>query len=275
MSCRCCLQFPWKQRLTDIHPRLKLVCLLADTFDARLIVFGDNAALPSGVPGDPAKDYSSSARQGDGHCGPFNATGPDAPYAICPAPGSVPESELVRGCCRHFAYCSPYARFGLAQNERYSTVVVAPRLLKLPQDNWRVSGQHAALEKNALLTMKRICGEQHPTLNRFISCRRSSRMSWAMQPTSTSGVLVTGSETMSSHWTPRWSHLERSMQLTTSRFGQTCSQSCSCWPRCASDCVMTPSRRCRHSCEIRANSVAGWGRGRSFGISHIRRYRAE
>ncbi len=42
-----------------------------DGFDARLAWFTPAAKLPAAAIGDPAKDYKSSGRFGDGHCGTF------------------------------------------------------------------------------------------------------------------------------------------------------------------------------------------------------------
>lgn len=42
-----------------------------DGFDARLAWYVPNAVLPAAEIGDPAKDFKSSGRFGDGHCGTF------------------------------------------------------------------------------------------------------------------------------------------------------------------------------------------------------------
>lgn len=100
-------------------------------FKARLAVYGVTRTLPSGVPGDPSKDFTRERA-----CGSFTSSA-DRPYALCPEPGRLPIDELSRDCCRHFAFAVPYSRFGLAVADRYSTVVVAPRLASLPDEVWQ------------------------------------------------------------------------------------------------------------------------------------------
>jgi hypothetical protein len=110
--------------------------LRADDFTARLAVYGVSSVLPSGIPGDPAKDYSSSGRRGDGRCGAFSPPGAAAPYALCPMPGAAPLDATVAECCRHLAYCVPPGRFALAVEDRLATVVVSPRLWRFPEAQW-------------------------------------------------------------------------------------------------------------------------------------------
>jgi hypothetical protein len=109
-----------------------------DGFDARLAWYVPNAVLPAAEIGDPAKDFKSSGRFGDGHCGTFRPgdgrgdvdefrqpggrrvqhpakrlvvcfAGDDMPYDICPAPGCAATDENTQLCCRHFAYLVPYS----------------------------------------------------------------------------------------------------------------------------------------------------------------------
>jgi len=105
-------------------------------FKPRLAIYGYTPNLPSGVPGDPAKDFQSGRRGGSsGFCGKFQPvlTPESLPYALCPLPGEVPLDPAKQDCCRHFAFAVPYAKFGLAVEDRITTIVVSPRLLLLEQ----------------------------------------------------------------------------------------------------------------------------------------------
>jgi hypothetical protein len=112
-------------------------------FKCRLAIYGTTPNLPSGIPGDPAKDFQSSRKSGGGGgggvCGKFSPvlTPESRPYQFCPLPGQVPSDPATRDCCRHFAYAVPYAKFGLAVEDRVTTVVVSPRLLILPPERWQ------------------------------------------------------------------------------------------------------------------------------------------
>lgn len=112
-------------------------------FRARLAIYGVTPALPSGVPGDPAKDYQSGGG-GARTCGAFRPPrGPtDAPYALCPLPGEASPDLNARDCCRHFAYAVPYSKFGLAVEDRVTTIIVSPRLFGLPPERWQAIMAH-------------------------------------------------------------------------------------------------------------------------------------
>jgi 2-polyprenyl-6-methoxyphenol hydroxylase-like FAD-dependent oxidoreductase len=53
------------------------------------------------------------------HVWPINRGGPPS---LCPLPldnpRSPPPDDLARECCRHFAFCIPYSRYGLAVEDR-------------------------------------------------------------------------------------------------------------------------------------------------------------
>lgn len=115
----------WNESVQNIRGQI------GDGFSARLVVYGvSGEVLPSRAPGDPSKDYASSGKGGDGHCGVFQPAS-ESPYEICPAPGEPPADPTLRDCCRHYAYCIPYSRLGLGESAQ-STVVVSARLLRLP-----------------------------------------------------------------------------------------------------------------------------------------------
>jgi hypothetical protein len=69
-----------------------------DSFDARLAWYVPKAVLPAAAIGDPAKDFKSSGRFGDGHCGTFR---PGNEFASCCMMGGacmrwqLPSSSLV------------------------------------------------------------------------------------------------------------------------------------------------------------------------------------
>lgn len=112
-------------------------------FTARLAIYGITPNLPSGVPGDPAKDYQSSRSGGDGRCGAFQPSLPEGrSYALCPLPGQVPSDETARECCRHYAFAVPYSKFGFAVEDRYTTIIVSPRLFLLPPERWQAILAH-------------------------------------------------------------------------------------------------------------------------------------
>jgi hypothetical protein len=114
-----------------------------EPFSARLAIYGVTRALPSGTPGDPARDFGAGAAA---RCGAFLGGGAPAPYAACPLPGAPPPTSEDRAaandCCRHYAFAIPYAVFAPAAVDRASTVVVAPRLLRLPPERWRAVLAH-------------------------------------------------------------------------------------------------------------------------------------
>jgi hypothetical protein len=108
---------------------------IGSNFKCRLAIYSYTPNVPSGIPGDPAKDFQSGRRSGGGgFCGKFQpvVTPESLPYAFCPLPGAVPLDPATRDCCRHFAFAVPYAKFGLAVEDRVTTIVVSPRLLLLP-----------------------------------------------------------------------------------------------------------------------------------------------
>ena len=108
----------------------------ADNFTAQLIVYGPHAELPTGTPGDPARDYRRPPACQDYDAPSSAAGGP--PYPCCPAdPGQPPMEHSHVECCRHFAYAVPYSKFGLARVDRTSAVVASPRLLRLPPARWQ------------------------------------------------------------------------------------------------------------------------------------------
>lgn len=114
--------------------------LLGTNLQVRLVWYNPRST-PAGIPGDPAKDFASSGlgalRQGDGRCGDFSPES-DRPYALCPAPGDAPASDLARGCCRHLAYAVPYSLFtALPWLAGRSTVVLSPRLAAFPEATWQ------------------------------------------------------------------------------------------------------------------------------------------
>jgi hypothetical protein len=110
-------------------------------FKVRLALYGTTPNLPSGIPGDPAKDFQ---RNNNKVCGIFSPvqTPESLPYAFCPLPGVVPLDPNTRDCCRHFAYAVPYSKFGFAVEDRVTTIVVSPRLLMLEQKQWQAILAH-------------------------------------------------------------------------------------------------------------------------------------
>jgi hypothetical protein len=117
--------------------------LSSPDFKVRLAIYGTTPNLPSAIPGDPAKDFQSS-RNG-GFCGKFQPvvlTPESRPYNFCPLPGQVPVDPATRDCCRHYAYAVPYSKFGLAIEDRITTIVVSPRLLILPTERWQAILAH-------------------------------------------------------------------------------------------------------------------------------------
>lgn len=132
-------QLPPKAGLIDsfFQQQVQTLQQSLDGFDARLAWYVPNAVLPAAEIGDPAKDFKSSGRFGDGHCGTFrpgmledelqvqrgvmccseyqlqkvspSIAGDDMPYDICPAPGCTAADETAQLCCRHFAYLVPYS----------------------------------------------------------------------------------------------------------------------------------------------------------------------
>lgn len=114
-------------------------------FKSRLAIYSYTPNLPSGIPGDPAKDFQSDKTRGSGaFCGRFQPvlTPGSLPYAFCPLPGVIPLDPATRDCCRHFAFAVPYAKFGLAIENRVTTIVVSPRLLLLPPERWQAILAH-------------------------------------------------------------------------------------------------------------------------------------
>ena len=110
-------------------------------FMARLAIYGVSTRLPSGIPGDPARDYSRGTKT---RCGKF-LSGSDQPYSICPTTYEVTHdivNDQQRQCCRHFAYCVPYSLPGFAVEDRVSTVMVSERLFRLPEKTWRAILAH-------------------------------------------------------------------------------------------------------------------------------------
>eukprot|EP00873_Tetraselmis_striata_P028243 jgi/Tetstr1/448507/TSEL_035773.t1 len=118
---------------------------VGDEFSSALLVYeGGRQELPSGTPGDPAMDFQSSGRRGTGVCGAFQP-GSRQPYELCPdTPGDLPPDGAAQSCCRHFAFCVPYSRFALAAIDRQSTVVVSPRVARLPPQTWKAILAHEA-----------------------------------------------------------------------------------------------------------------------------------
>ena len=113
-----------------------------DEFKVRLAVYGITSNLPTGIPGDPSKDYR---RNSSTTCGTFQSpllTDAGKPYAFCPLPGQAPSDPIIRECCRHYAYAVPYAKFGLAQEDRVTTIIVSPRLFLLPEKQWKAILAH-------------------------------------------------------------------------------------------------------------------------------------
>ena len=111
---------------------------LGEDFKSRLVVYESSSRLPSGIPGNPAKEYDKSRKQA---CGTFRP-GSLKPYDICPEPSEEALDETSRACCRHFAYAVPYSRFGLAVEDRMSTVVVSQRLFLLEEERWKAILAH-------------------------------------------------------------------------------------------------------------------------------------
>jgi hypothetical protein len=107
-------------------------------FIARLAVYGVTSVLPSGIPGDPSRDY---VRGNKARCGLYRPAS-ERPYDICPAPMESPGNESIRQCCRHYAFCVPYSRPAFAVEDRISTVVISPRLYQLPEDIWKAILAH-------------------------------------------------------------------------------------------------------------------------------------
>lgn len=92
-------------------------------FNARLAIYGVTKSLPSGSPGDPAKDYNK------GRCGTFippSLQGVE-PYQCC-SQRDAQDDMLTRECCRHYAYCVPYDRFPARPADSVSTVVLSSRV---------------------------------------------------------------------------------------------------------------------------------------------------
>lgn len=107
---------------------------LGPSFDARLAIYGVTPRLPSGIPGDPAQDYSSNRR----NCGEFRKPGgfpPVEPYAICD--DAACSSEVKTICCRHYAYCVPYDNFPANELDAVSTIMVSSRIVNLPETTIR------------------------------------------------------------------------------------------------------------------------------------------
>ena len=107
---------------------------LGPSFNARLAIYGVTARLPSGIPGDPARDYSSNRR----NCGEFRKSGgfpPVEPYAICDDAACTSEEKTT--CCRHYAYCVPYDNCPSNELDAVSTVVVSSRIVNLPETTIR------------------------------------------------------------------------------------------------------------------------------------------
>lgn len=111
---------------------------LGEEFKSRLVVYESSSRLPSGIPGNPAKEYDKVRKQ---VCGTFRP-GLSKPYDICPLPGKEALDDIARNCCRHFAYAVPYSRFGLAVEDRVSTVVVSQRLFLLEDQRWKAILAH-------------------------------------------------------------------------------------------------------------------------------------
>lgn len=111
---------------------------LGEDFKSRLVVYESSSRLPSGIPGNPAMEYDKSRKQA---CGIFRP-GAFKPYDICPEPNEEALNETSRACCRHFAYAVPYSRFGLAVEDRVSTVVVSQRLFLLEEERWKAILAH-------------------------------------------------------------------------------------------------------------------------------------
>lgn len=110
-------------------------------FTARLVVYRVSSRLPSGIPGDPARDYGRNSKR---QCGKF-APSSDRPYEICPMTNTLIGSRLTDAqnqCCRHFAFCVPYSESALAVEDRVSTVVVSERLFNLPENSWKAILAH-------------------------------------------------------------------------------------------------------------------------------------
>ena len=111
--------------VSDIQQRL------GPSFDARLAIYGVTQRLPAGIPGDPARDYSSNRR----NCGEFRKPGgfpsPIEPYAICDDVTCTSEEKTK--CCRHYAYCVPYDTFPANKLDAVSTVMVSSRIVNLPE----------------------------------------------------------------------------------------------------------------------------------------------
>ena len=107
---------------------------LGPSFNARLAIYGVTPRLPSGIPGDPARDYSSNRR----NCGEFRKPGgfpPVEPYAICDDVTCTSEDKTT--CCRHYAYCVPYDNFPANELDAVSTVMVSSRIVNLPETTIR------------------------------------------------------------------------------------------------------------------------------------------
>jgi hypothetical protein len=109
---------------------------IGDAFDARLAVYGVTARMPNGIPGDPAREYSSFRK----NCGKFRNPGGfpgNEPYDLCEDDsGSLPCDAKVK-CCRHYAYCVPYDRFPANQLDAVSSVVLSSRIVNLPEETIR------------------------------------------------------------------------------------------------------------------------------------------
>ena len=98
-------------------------------FNARLAIYGVTKSLPSGSPGDPAKDYNK------GRCGTFippSLQGVE-PYQCC-SQRDTQDDMLTRECCRHYAYCVPYDRFPARPADSVSTVVLSSRVFNASDD---------------------------------------------------------------------------------------------------------------------------------------------
>ena len=117
---------------------------IGDQFIARLAIYETTPNLPSGIPGNPAKDYTSNRRGKDAtSCGVFQPALPEGrPYALCPLPGEVPTDFTARECCRHYAFAVPYSKFGLAVEDRFTTIIVSSRLFLLPRERWEAILAH-------------------------------------------------------------------------------------------------------------------------------------
>lgn len=102
-------------------------------FNARLAIYGVTKSLPSGTPGDPAKDYNNKAK-----CGTFTPPSLQGlePYQCC-SQQDTQDDMLTRECCRHYAYCVPYDRFPARPADSVSTVVLSSRVFNASDEMLR------------------------------------------------------------------------------------------------------------------------------------------